>query len=71
MKLGRPRYRKTKSKRLLWGLVRLTGTFSKSKGREAKVTESAKLGPWSRSTTGREQLTFFGLTIPIRRSRGR
>jgi hypothetical protein len=67
MRFGRPRYRKTKSKSFLGGLVRLGATFSKTKGRPGRLTRSLKLGPYSRSSTGRRQITLFGITIPIQK----
>jgi hypothetical protein len=63
MKFGRPRYRKTKT--FLGGLLRLT--LSKSRGRPARLTRSVKLGPYSQSSTGRRQITLFGITIPIQK----
>jgi hypothetical protein len=63
MKFGTPRYRKQKS--FLGGLLRLT--YSKTKGREGRLTRSVKLGPYSQSSTGRRQITLFGITIPIKR----
>jgi hypothetical protein len=63
MKFGAPRYRKQKS--FLGGLLRLT--YSKTKGREGRLTRSVKLGPYSQSSTGRRQITLFGITIPIKR----
>jgi hypothetical protein len=63
MKFGTPRYRKQKT--FLGGLLRLT--YSKTKGREGRLTRSVKLGPYSQSSTGRRQITLFGITIPIKR----
>jgi hypothetical protein len=63
VRLGRPRYRKTKT--FIGGLLRLT--FSKTKGREGRLTKSVKIGPWSKSSTGRQQLSFWGIQIPIRK----
>lgn len=60
---GTPRFRKTKT--FLGGLLRFT--LSKTQGRPARLTRSVKVGPWSRSSTGRQQLTLFGVTIPIKR----
>jgi hypothetical protein len=67
MTFGRPRYRKTKSKSFFGGLVRLSATYSKTKGREGRLTRSIKLGPYSQSSTGRRQITLFGVTIPIQK----
>ena len=63
MRFGRPRFRKTKT--FLGGLFRFT--LSKTKGREARLTRSFKLGPYSQSSTGRRQITLFGITIPIQK----
>jgi hypothetical protein len=63
IKLGKPRIRRTKT--FLGGLFRLT--YSKTRGREGRLTRSVKLGPYSQSSTGRRQITLFGITIPIKR----
>jgi hypothetical protein len=63
IKLGKPRIRRTKT--FLGGLLRLT--YSKTKGREGRLTRSIKLGPYSQSSTGRRQITLFGVTIPIQK----
>lgn len=65
MKFGKLRYRKTKSRSLLGGFVRLGGTLSKTKGRRARLSRSIKLGPLSMSSTGRKTLSFLGFQIPI------
>jgi len=61
MRIGTPRYRKTKS--LFGGLLRFT--LSKSRGRRARLGRSIKLGPLSMSSTGRKTLSLFGFQIPI------
>ena len=63
MIFGTPRYRKTKT--FLGGLLRLT--LSKSKGRPARLTRSFKVGPLSISSSGRRQITVFGVTIPLKK----
>jgi hypothetical protein len=44
-------------------------TFTKSPARRARVAGSTRIGPVTFSSTGRVNLTMFGVTIPLRRGR--